>query len=526
MAAWPIESDWRKGFEIKVRNNELPSSNEAGIWWYPITEYRRSSQPLENGLWKPEQLGELLIDIKAYLPQCNTDTLNDAIKFIQNNLGNQGSYIWTRDELYLALWLLDVCLDKNKVSQDREKFINELKQRLKLICSIITGLLNKLPSIPDIYALQKKIRKDILWEETKKIHGMSNVEGRINSITSSLDPTSETLIIDILKAKIREWKPFIYNIFWGNPVHLLDTLSKEWILDARKYIHFIDPWSYRWISNQWQWTRDGRASFIDSDGNSVIVEPKLSRSESHEKLKWNEWNTANDLEWYLVWTDVRQSALIFQWGNIRQTSDTLFIGIDDILANLDIAKSNDFETSLSEWRANKNNIQSWEIDIIIKKFEEEFGKKVIIIGANNSWGKWNITHQLWYHIDLWVTPMWGKDLMLADSPSTNQIMINIKSDLESQWYKVYTLPTPSIALSYNNSLIERYFENGIEIKKVYLPQYSDTFDEGQYDLVLKADKQAKDTWENAWFEVIPIRVHTQNIKNQWSLNCRTNETRS
>jgi hypothetical protein len=39
------------------------------------------------------------------------------------------------------------------------------------------------------------------------------------------------------------------------------------------------------------------------------------------------------------------------------------------------------------------------------------------------------------------------------------------------------------------------------------------------------NNKAREVWKGLWFKVIPISIDDRNIKNWWSLNCRTDESR-
>jgi hypothetical protein len=265
-----------------------------------------------------------------------------------------------------------------------------------------------------------------------------------------------------------------------------------------------------------------------------------------------------------------QSNLIFQWWNIRQTSSYAFIWSDDILINaMDWKKSlerNIKRIESYDFDEEKNNKR---IDDVIEEFHKLLWKEIIPIWLRKV--NWKRKHdgpqepREGFHIDLFVTPLNDEEIVVREWLSEE-----IKNDL-SKRFKLHIIPNFR-PLNYNNVLLENY--NKWEIKRVYLPQYyngrfvendekmrgeinylEDLFkaderwnlsDEQksvierngwleklkiEYGRRIKGDNyyekntKAREFWEKLWYEVIPVSMNDKNIMSQWSLNCRTSETR-
>jgi hypothetical protein len=542
MAAQLLEELWWSENTVESPTTHTSQDNPENDGYTVIgQEDKLINTPLELNAYT-----DLLWKLETHMAPGGKPLLDSLVKIVEKS-----GYITHREansEITRAIRMLDLAIDKGKGPE-------EVRNRLRLLCSLLAWVITKTNPDKDITKIEKNIRMKILGESVPDVQWESNVEWRITTIASALSDNGFTLIADILKEKIKQWEPFTYNVFYDNNRQLnkfSKFLKSEGINDAQKYIKFIDTNSFKGIDSHWVWTRDGSIWMKDKNGKAVIMEPKASFAE--RPAQWG-WNSGNDYHAFVTGIDIIQSNLLFQWWNIRQTNNTVFVGIEDILANIDALQiGEDLAQKLnrSAHRMNPENIKSTDIDKIVDNFSKTFWKKVFIVGAEKNWDTWNMpaTKQAFFHIDLFFTPIGKNEIVMADVPSSSSAYdwtMFVKNSLEKQWFIVHKTPiltdydrkdnksdrSTSVDLTYNNVLIERFVDKKtwVEIKKVYVPQYASTVDPNKRNhpelkVVEKLDQQALESWRKAWFEAIPIRVDFSNIDNQWSLNCRTNESRS
>lgn len=488
----------------KTWKNLSSYRSEELLWKYWLPKNRSPVLEKEQDLIN---ISKVLQEAQMFVPELQTDKLIELLNYtkgLTSSINNDA-------EVLQALSLMGATIDR----KDPEKIRNSIHIFLTSLVSALhkDGI--------DIPWWEKNIRKNILWETMLEEKWMSNIDGRIHSISSVIRPLSYTLIIDIIKAKRTETN-FQYNLFYESRDSLLwflNLLDKENLPEINKKLNFVKIDGVRWISEYWPWTRDGAITTINSNGKYTIIESKLSRAT--DKTNDNGWG---DLIAYNTWNDIRQSELIFQWGNVRQTNGFMFIWVDDIIANLNNMQHSTSQLDSALVLNWKVEFSQEEIQRILHEFEKEFWKRIIPIGMNNENWHWSIPRSQptsMYHIDLFLTPIWEKELIVAESDE--KWLLDVIEELKKQWFIIHPLPSNISEATYNNAIIEQYnSEQGI-IKKVYLPQYGLSTNKQS---IKESDSQAKLFYEKLGFEVVPIRTDIKNVKLlQWSLNCLTSELR-
>lgn len=359
--------------------------------------------------------------------------------------------------------------------------------------------------------------------DKKDFDFLSNIDGKISDLMVSLWSNISISIIDILKHKIASNENFNFFISYSNPRDLLDFLNllKSENVDleiAKKYIKLVKI-PKKMSGNVW--LRDNlfpvKNKNLDNDdiwfvfpnqfGYSSIDINNINQSWLASKLTDKKFTVVPVfLEWW--------------WWNIIHDSDKVFIWVDTI-----IRWYIKYKISLEN-----SDLINIKIDNLFleeaKKFYEDYFKKPLIV----IWGIkeemiiyslsdiYNIMHQEIYHIDLFITPLWGKNIAVAKP--LNSWMENIYKNLKNQWYNIYEIPFIwwwkfwTLSISYNNVLIEKYNSGSY----VYVPQYNNNTILSE--LWKNRDLEAIKAWEKTGFTVIPVRVDLNTLEWWWSLHCR------
>lgn len=259
------------------------------------------------------------------------------------------------------------------------------------------------------------------------VTGMPNVEGRINRMTVVLNPFFHNGIIDILRRKSADGQPFMMDVYYSDKRELSDltkALGDADIPNVGKYVRFIDTsslWDFN-LQRDWPWIRDNYVMLKDKDGKPLILRPK-----KHYLIgKIN--NNAPDVVGFFGDMPVRQASVIFRGGNIRQTKDTVFVGWDEILYNSNESMRGYLSDHFTERGRYPSDLEPKKSDIqwALEHFGREFGKKIVVVGRpKDSAGPQHI-----YHLDVFFTPLGGRDIALADIDA--DWMRHIASDLKSQ----------------------------------------------------------------------------------------------
>ncbi|MBI3619177.1 hypothetical protein HY213_04070 [Candidatus Peregrinibacteria bacterium] len=412
----------------------------------------------------------------------------------------------------------------------------DLRQRprfgVRIMLSLITSVKTMSQRYPELEKFQfdeQKIKEEILptysreqrekTPEQKKL--MSNVDGQITGVTFSLAQNSPMedfyhTITRLMAAK-RQEPDFRLKLLHANKNEKVNFIR---FVEANK-IHYPPPEVIFVMAGAVDekndgydfWVRDGAVRRNDG----TIVQPKNfyspGLSDAYPNLVPMEG------------TDVRQSDLHFQGGNMRATENFLFIGSDDI--------RNTFNKGEQDWR---NGAVEWpemtdaQIQMTVAAFEREFGKKVIVIGDRRE------RRQGIFHIDMCVTPLDDKTVLVAQSLNGNdkEFLDATAKQLSDQGFSVVRIPylRTTAFITYNNALIERYKNpDGSQAKKIYLPQYyagsrqSPVYSlNGEIDLQ-RLNERAVEVYKSQGFEVVPIDVSARIIRLKGSINCLTFEDR-
>jgi len=287
---------------------------------------------------------------------------------------------------------------------------------------------------------------------------------------------------------------------------LLEIIKNEWNIHNIVRILLI-PESMEELS---PWGQDGYVIVKNKDKGITLIVPASERYSAVSKVL---------SERYPYMTSI-VSDLDFDGGNIVSNDGNVFIGY-----------------SLIE----ENNRLGLDEQKIIQKLEGMFGKNVVIIGSKD--------HRAPFaHIDMYLTPIGKKTLLLGDSKLAvdlllktdnfsmldslifkKQIELNLSEDisgalerakdkLENQGFRVIRIPYFGVThstqilhgkfanfITYNNVLIE---EKGKE-KIVYLPVYG----------IESLDKKAIEIYESLGFKVREVEVGMGITKFGGSIRC-------
>lgn len=209
--------------------------------------------------------------------------------------------------------------------------------------------------------------------------------------------------------------------------------------------------------------------------------------------------------------ETRQSSLFFEGGNLVTSDKHLFTG----------------HLTLADPRLGSH-------DEAIRRLEQEFGKKAVVIGSEK-------TPEPDYHIDMYLTPIDDKTVLLGDPALSKKILAEryggeegarrdeqeeparpddqkllesyaqAKRQLEEKGFKVERVPIvhdeKGYTITYNNVLME--VKNGKRI--VYMPSYG----------VKELDSAAAKKYESLGFEVKPVDV-AEIYRFGGTLRCITN----
>lgn len=429
-------------------------------------------------------------------------------------------------------------------TQELGLFPENLEGIIKTLVSSLKAVANGNPDIPEFQFDEREMKGDILKSYNKEQKEMSpaerelasNIEGRISGIMVTLGIENDdkdfadeyySVILGILEAKGKE-SDFTLKCVYR------DEAQKD------NFIRYLITEGFDYISSQIEFLKAGdakgkkRFGIWGSDGtvrrnNGTIVEPNIfydpGLGSAYDNLTPFEGN------------DIEQSELVFQGGNMRATANYLFIGSDDIYLSLAKKRDKNFSYDLSE-RASKIpfDFTKEEVNEMIKLFEKEFGKKVVVIGLEKeSDGRYGTTDifQPYFHIDMIMTPLSNNDVVVAEMPGMSSFN-KLADELLRQGFNVIRIPYfedyDEKMITYNNVLIENYEKDGRQIKKVYLPQYyfgkRDTPQYKRTDIDYeRLNLNARDVYEAQGFEVVPVLIHEDVISHQGSLNCITFEDR-
>lgn len=386
---------------------------------------------------------------------------------------------------------------------------------------------------------ENKLKENILNIETKDWwKSFSNVDWKIKDLSMVIENNDASHILPTIEALLK------HNINDNNfKLNLLYTdervkLTYEKIfkdqLEKINFIHAIDSVWIKWKT--WIWSRDW-----------AVIWPNWQIIESITNYNYKQWDASSyDSLALSDWNDIKQSKFFFQWWNIRQTENKLFIWKNDIIWNI---KKN------RKWILNSHDINpdkpinKSEVAEIIDWLKKEFWKNEIIImwwdiDENNDYIidsnlQWDL-----YHIDLYLTPISNNEVILwrLENWNINNEYLEMEAKkLESKWIKVNRINNYSWnidwnwAITYNNRLIEKYLDKDwVEHKKVYLPSYDlESLNKNNSknniwideNTVNKYNNDAIEQYKKLWFEVISIPISWFFVNNWWALNCLTFERR-
>lgn len=258
------------------------------------------------------------------------------------------------------------------------------------------------------------------------------------------------------------------------------------------------------------WIRDGAVR----KGTETILLPCGGQGAGYEDLAQNDHST------------IEKSNLFFEGGDVRTTASHVFLGIQTVYKNI-----------LHQSRNRQKMISSEDIDDVVYRFEQAFGKKIIVVGLEkNSQGTYRPLEErdAVLHTDMIVTPLNENDILLAKW-NGNAALEKIGRQLRAQGFNIIELPYEEFRIglgspgqcSYNNVLLEEYGGT----KKVYLPQYcARSAEEKSWgvspQLLRQHNDQARGAYERCGYSCVPIEVSLGLAKHRGSLNCLTFEKRA
>lgn len=413
---------------------------------------------------------------------------------------------------------------------------------------------------------ERQLRKDLLDEDLVDYPWMSNIDGKIRFINIQYSRETLPTITSLIKANQNN-PDFTINVLVNNSSEMIqfhDVVEKFWNWNNEILCNIqvrVVGSSHESIKNSEIWIRDTWI-FLNWKEKPIILEPKIH---PHNNDQHNILGHQLNLE-------IRQSDLFFEGGNMRQTKEHAFIGMTNIIINTttgeeilkEIQENNwvyfnkknalgsllglltgaKIPTGKDEkfWRdilRKVSNIKPSEITEVKDRFEKLLWKRAIIIWENTKEDFSQInskTYQPFYHVDLFMTPIDEKTILLPDNSDGS--FTQVIQSLRKEWFTVIS-ELPFIRylgkwwVTYNNALIEKYMDSEWkQRKKVYMPWYSpeefiqwNSSQEVSPKDIERMNSKAKEVYERLWFEVIPISVSIWVLNGRWSLNCITNEWR-
>ncbi len=446
------------------------------------------------------------------------------------NIGKLESFLGSFSQLSLAQNETDLL---KRIFLERN---TELRQYPEKTHHIVLSLISSLKAFCNGNATvdynfdESSIKHQILSDYSETLSGsreiMSNIDGRMRGISIILDSSSSyyfQTLKQVLQAKKNESDFSLKCLFKDESykTKFIEYLKQQNFQYPPPNLLFVNA-NDTSIGRFDVWARDGAVRL----SNGTIIEPKKHYSKGNA--------AAYDSLIPVEGSDIVQSELVFQGGNMRATDNMLFLGSDDI-----------FDTI----HANKHLVERYNRDhdkcvkYVVRLFEKEFGKKVMVIGKM-AIGKRKVREkQGIFHIDMCMTPLGNHDMLFAgpiqgSSPKQNEFLKEERQRLVENGYNIISLPyfnSGDFYITYNNSLIEKYTDSGgKKVKKVYLPQYyagkeddpvySYSVGDQQLDLE-KMNKEAMEVYKQQGFEVVPIDISVSIISRSGSLNCLTFEDR-
>lgn len=401
-------------------------------------------------------------------------------------------------------------------------------------------------------------------EQEKKSNEIMNTnEGRIKIINMFLQPDGKrdgqfSAILEILRTKGID-KDFTLRLVYDDPLIISsfqNYLENTYIPYPSDHTpaHSLPKIEFCYSTEKFDdlhhnemWTRDG----------AILTKNRTLKQSLYYKNNYNPWSY-NQIA--LRNADIEQSKVYFQGGNIRTTNSYLFIGHDDIYINILSRKHNKAVSKELGKLLKTEIISKAELNSEIKKYKDEFGKDIIVVGLekdiDGNYIPLNVKQEC-FHIDMCVTPISDEIIIVAEELGNNYFE-SIAKNLEKSGFTILRCPylgSKDTMISYNNCLIEKYINiEKNEVKNIYLPQYftgpKETFHYYDDDMNMiypsesiknydsnfelnqtrtinlsKMNKQAYDVFNSLGYNIIPLYIHTNVIEQSGSLNCLTFEER-
>lgn len=354
--------------------------------------------------------------------------------------------------------------------------------------------------------------------DTETASILSDTSGEIEEVVLQYSSSLAAEVIPTYKSFLRQIEPdtriFIVCENAGQ-VKDIQTILEDWQIRNPQRIKIIN--AEREIT---VWARDRFVVKAAKDNlrKRIVVLPSLPRSEGQDRLndkkvpeiiaKANGENI-----------EARKSDLFFEGGNIVTSDKHLFTGYSTVI---DHERDSDEE--------------------IISRLEQEFGKKVVVVGSPEE-------SEPDEHIDMYLTPISDRVVLLGDPSLGTKILAeqrnktvqfqedlqsayellyredqedtdaeeilssytHVKKQLESMGFKVERIPIVHVdwdkVITYNNVLMET--RKGKRI--VYMPVYG----------IKELDTTARKKYESLGFEVRAVDV-SKIYKHGGTLRCVTN----
>ncbi len=291
------------------------------------------------------------------------------------------------------------------------------------------------------------------------------------------------------------------------------------------------------------WGQDAYVAVSDDKGTSILAEGVCF-------TRYEEMVIADEVAAQTK-TAALQSHLYFQGGNVLGGPTKTLIGADYI------------------WR-NTTRVGLETEKKVMQSFKNLFGTDIVALGGANSYdenlGQLNVLSgyglQPIFHIDMYVTPTGvigdeGKEVVLLGRPKCTHKVTGRWTevgDVNGQTYdKCFQETTEQLEpyfdvkplpllltngglgrweeryynLTFNNVVIENYEENGVPIRRVLMPTYSEDSSQFRTDAGIRRDLEqaAESTWKGLKFEVHKMDGLEDLAYSDGSVHCMTKALR-
>ncbi|MBU0981709.1 hypothetical protein KKC94_03365 [Patescibacteria group bacterium] len=296
---------------------------------------------------------------------------------------------------------------------------------------------------------------------------MSNVDGKINRIDLNIAAADAIPTLASLDENFPKDVVFFLTVSDFVSAKVIQEFGiqkkgKKWIMNSGRTIDFR--------TTDKRFTVYARDAYVKMGSGQVVAPKEYYRAEEANLVK----EMATDFSEKVEFSD----KLFYQGGNLRATSNILFIGADDIDRTMYQSETLVRDAIIQGTEKPEKKMTKEEA---IDLFENKFGKKVVVVGVENG-GEYEPQPPLdLFHIDMFITPLSDNEIIIAELPSDHEsheyvekMCDLIKSQLPNM--KINRLPLVSLdgkLMNYSNVLVENFKgPNGELMRKIYVPQYT------------------------------------------------------